>query len=46
MKVIFAAMNTTKAVVEIRPEKFQARVGFEPGMKFLNAKFERKVFHL
>ena len=26
--------------------KFQARTGFEPGMKFLNAKFEPKIFHL
>ena len=27
---ILAAMNTTKLVAEMRPEKIQARLGFEP----------------
>ena len=30
MKVIFAVMNTTWAVVKIRPEKIQACMEFEP----------------
>ena len=30
MKAIFAVMNTTSAVVKIRPEKIQACTGFEP----------------
>ena len=30
MEVILAAMNTTEVVVEIRPEKIQASMGFEP----------------
>ena len=30
MKVIFAVMNTTWAIVKIRPEKIQACTGFEP----------------
>ena len=30
MYAILAAMNTTKLVAEMRPEKIQARTGFEP----------------
>ena len=30
IEVILAAMNTTEVVVEIRPEKIPASMGFEP----------------
>ena len=30
MKTVCAEMNTTKAVVKIRPEKIQGCMGFEP----------------
>ena len=30
IETILAAMNTAALVVEIRPEKIQARTGFEP----------------
>ena len=30
IKEILAAINTTKLVVEIRPEKIKVRTGFEP----------------
>ena len=39
MKAIFAVINTTSAVVKIRPEKIQACTGFEPttGLNFFQA---------
>ena len=30
MKAIYAVMNTSGAIVKIRPEKIQACTGFEP----------------
>ena len=30
MKAIYAVMNTSEAIVKIRPEKIQACTGFEP----------------
>ena len=35
MKAIFEVMNTTSAVVKVKPEKNQACTGFEP-MTFAN----------
>ena len=36
MKAIFAMMNTTWAVMEIRPEKIQACAEFEPVFMFIS----------